>query len=136
MDHKQKAQELVAQFEPLVKDRDDVEAYEYAYEYAKQAATILVNEVIEVLVNLSVMESGSEFMNFGQNDYRKVLEEIQKLEYPKIDFGFKNFKSVEVDGHIFHVSKQNPFKSPESEIAPGKDIDQKDNAGSENDDTL
>jgi len=101
MDHKQKAQELVAKFQgffPLMLHKEKINPK------AIECATILVNEVIEVLENLSVMESGSEFMDFGQNDYRKVLEEIQKL--------------------------------PESEIAPGKDIDQKDNACSKNDDTL
>ena len=81
---KEKAKELVEKFtEPTEEWVDDESTGKFGWspnlDNAKACALIAVDEIIGVLDEISIGESGTTKVDYGQSFYQSVKEEINKL---------------------------------------------------------
>lgn len=78
MEAKEKAQELVNKFKDYVLDKDffgdNIET-----QMAKQCALIAVDEIIKLLDEISIAESGTTKIDYGQSFFEEVKNEINNL---------------------------------------------------------
>jgi len=70
---KEKAIEIINDFAFVCRDNGNYP------EVAKQCALICVNEIISELNNISIGESGTTDIDYGQSDWIEVKQEIEKL---------------------------------------------------------
>ena len=72
MEAKEKAKELIKKFNQFT-------PVEFEYEYNKQCALIAVDEIIKLLDEISIAESGTTKIDYGQSFFEEVKNEINNL---------------------------------------------------------
>ena len=78
MTPKEKARELVAKFKPYSYSGRD-EDREWRFENAKQCALIAVDEIQQLMKNLSTCKSRFIYIIHEMNYFEEVKQEIEKL---------------------------------------------------------